>query len=81
MVAIKRFYFPTKEANPDSNTGLRMSYLFIALIGTICLGLSLLAIFADLQEFSEPVVIKTLLGSGIGMLIIATLIDRRWLKK
>ncbi len=79
-VTIKRLCFPTKEANPDSKTSIRMVYLFIALTGTVCMGLALLAIFADLQEFSTPSVIKIMLGSGIVFLIVATLIDRRWLK-
>lgn len=80
MVVIKRCFFPTKVANPDSNVGIRMAYLFIAIAGTIFLALALLGIFADLQEYSEPVVIETLLGFGIVLLLIATFIDRKWLK-
>ena len=81
MVTIKRFFFPTKEANPDSNTGVRMAYLFIAIAGTIASGLALLARFADLQDFSDPAVIENLLGVGIALLFFATFIDRRWLKR
>jgi polyferredoxin len=80
VVTIKRFVIRTKQPNPDSSTSVRLVYLLIAIVGTICLGLALLAIFIDLQEFSEPEIIEVLLGSGIIMLIIATFIDRRWLK-
>ena len=80
LVTIKRFCIPTKAANPNSNTGVRMAYLFIALFGTACMGLALIAIFADLVEFREPGVTELLLGSGIALLIVASIIDNRWLK-
>lgn len=80
MVIIKRYFFPTKVANPDSKASIRMGYLLIALIGTVCLALALLGIFSDLQEFSNPAVIEILLGVGIVLLIVATFIDRLWLK-
>jgi len=80
MVVIKRCFFPTKQANPDSKASIRMGYLLIALVGTVCLALALLGIFSDLQEFSDPSIIEILLGVGITLLLIATMIDRLWLK-
>lgn len=79
-VFVKRYCFPTKRANPNSSRGLRMAYLFIALIGTVCAGLALLGLFIDIQELREPEVTKTLLGSGVVLLTVATFIDSRWLK-
>ncbi len=80
MVVIKRCIFPTKTANPESKASTRMAYLLIALIGTACLALALLGIFAGLEEFSKPAVIEILLSVGIALLVVATFIDRSWLK-
>jgi len=81
MVAVKRFLITTKKPNPNSNAGIRLAYLFIAFIGTVCVGLPLVAIFVDsMTEFREGGVVKVMLGFGIILLLIATFIDRRLLK-
>jgi FtsH-binding integral membrane protein len=80
IVTLKRFFIRTREPNPESNTSIRMIYLLIAIIGTICMGIALLAMVADLQELNQPDIVEVMLGSGIALLIVATFIDRRWLK-
>jgi hypothetical protein len=81
MVTINRFFITTKKPNPNSKAGVRLAYLFIALVGTVCVGLPLLALLFDsMAEFREGGVIKTMLGFGISLLLIATYIDRRFLK-
>jgi hypothetical protein len=81
MVTIKRLFITTKKPNPNSKGGIRFAYLFIALVGTICVGLSLLALFVDsMAEFRVGGVTETMLGFGIFLLLVATYIDRRLLK-
>lgn len=80
-VTLKRFFIKTKKSNPDSKPGVRLAYLFLALVGTVCLALPLLAIFDDsMAEYREGLVFNTLLGLGITLLVIATCIDQRFLK-
>jgi len=79
-VTIKRFCFPTKSANPNSHAGIRMVYLFLALFGAACMGLALFAIFVGYEELRVPGVIELILGAGVVLLALATVIDRRWLK-
>lgn len=81
MVSVKRFFVKTKQPNPHSKAGIRFAYLFIALVGTVCIALPLLAIFVDsMAEYREGGVSQTMLGFGITLLFIATWIDRRLLK-
>lgn len=81
MIGGKRLFLTTKKANPDSTAIIRLAYLFIALVGTVCVGLPLLAIFVDsMTEYREGMVIEGMLSLGITLLLIATYIDRRLLK-
>lgn len=81
MVIVKRFFITTKQPNPNSKASVRLVYLFIALVGTVCVALPTVAMFVDsMAEFREGGVFKTLLVFGIALLLIATYIDRRLLK-
>ena len=80
MVTLKRYFIKTKQPNPNSNAGIRLAYLFIALVGTVCVGLPLIAMLADFRNEFREGVIEALLGSGIVLLLIATYVDRKLLK-
>ncbi len=81
MVTVKRFFITTKKPNPNSTAGIRFVYLFIALVGTICVGLPVVAMFVDsMSEFREGGVFIAMLGFGVVLLLIATYIDRQLLK-
>ena len=87
LVGAKRFVWPTPPANEDAPALLRMAYLFIALVGTACVGLGLLVRFGDLAEFQAPAAmdpataVTVLLGLGCACLLVAVVIDRTWLKR
>jgi hypothetical protein len=69
MVTVKRYFITTKKANPNSKAGIRLAYLFITLVGTVCVGLPLVVIFADsMTEYRDGGVIKVMRSSGISYL-------------
>jgi hypothetical protein len=56
IVTFKRYFITTKKADPNLKTGIRLAYLFIVLVGTICEGLPLVTKFVDsMGEFREVV--------------------------
>ena len=80
-VSAKRLLIETKPDNPHANRFVRMTYLFIAIIGTGCCALALLGVYGNVEEFNTPHVINGLTLTGGAMLIVAAIIDYRWLKR
>lgn len=87
VVGAKRLVIPTLPANPDAHALVRMLYLFIAVVGTACVGIGLYVRFGDLYEFQGPaamdpnIAARYPLGLGCTLLVLATILDRVWLKR
>ena len=83
----KRFLLPTLPPRRDTHPLLRMVFLFLSIVGTVCTlggGAMLVVDVPDLDgsAFGWPQerVRNALLVCGVGLMLLSTLLDRAWLK-
>ena len=79
-VAIKRKFVPTLSPNPSSSILLRLSFLLIALVGACLLGLVFIDNVFNVGIFPNPSQENYATFFGMFLMVIATFIDRRYLK-
>lgn len=81
MVRLIRCFITTKKPNLNSKAGIRLAYLFVALVGTVSVAIPTVAMFVGfMPELNEYSVFETMFGIGIALLLIGIFIDRRLLK-
>lgn len=87
FISVKRVFFPTPPARPDTTMGTRMVFLFLSIIGTGCtFGGIALGIY-EVPELegtalgaSDDSLQLALLCTGFGLLTVSMFIDRWRLK-
>lgn len=80
-VAVKRKFVPTLSPNPSSSALARLSFLLIALVGACLLGLVFIDTVFNVGAFPNASPRNYAALIGIVLLVMATFIDRRYLKQ
>ena len=79
-VVLKRKIVPTLAPNPDSGFKARLTFLLTSLIGTCLLGMAFIDKFFVLGMFPNASQSFYAILLGTALLVVATVIDRRYLK-
>ncbi len=79
-VVLKRKIVPTLAPNPDSGLKARFAFLLTSIVGACLLGMVFIDQFFDVRMFSNSRQSFYAILLGLSLIVVATVIDRRYLK-